>query len=748
MSIVETPEKINTPSAWAVAIKAKYGSEQCTTARKALGLPSNKIPEDQRPAMERWLKANATPLAAEPERSALHIAALAYAAKGWPVFPCVTDSKAPACPHGHKDATLDIEQINAWWSTADYNIGLEPEQVGMGVIDADTYKTDCEIEDLFLPDTYEVQTPRSGTHYYFKGSLPPSAGTKLGKGIDTRGRGSYVLLPPSVVDGKPYAVKHDREVAELPAEIAVRLATANTSQKSVVEDLDQEANIGRAETLLLDCVKRGDVAIEGSGGNNRTYRLAAEVQALGITKETCLALLEGLWNSHCLPPWEHEEMARVVENATNYMQNEAGANAVDDAALKENARNAEAEHQSKAKTEQPSRKLLWRLRDLWKLPDPEPLVDNLLMQRENVSLFGPAKIGKSFAALDMALSIATGLPVFGRLTVRRSGPAVYFTGEGRHGFKRRIAAWAQARGFEDLDAFLDEVPFYFVPEVPQTSKGIEACDEYYDAICAELGPNCYPVLAVVDTMARSMAGLNENDAGDVGRYLAMTEHLRAKLACTLVTIAHTGKDESKGQRGSSAQDAGFDTMLQAEGDPDKGVLKIGHGIGKDSEKFSPHHLHLRSIVVAGMAHGRTAVVEPITAGQYQSGTRDAATGSDASRSSIVRMLVRLRAHTWATGHSTKSLAEHLETETCPGQRAPTEDQNAVDEYEIAVGKRVTELNNGARKKLESLCQVKNGDRKWYIAEHDPEADFARAQLIADGLLPKQIEGPANEGTRH
>ena len=38
---------------------------------------------------------------------------LAYAARGWPVFPCQAGQKIPATAHGHLDATTESQQITA-----------------------------------------------------------------------------------------------------------------------------------------------------------------------------------------------------------------------------------------------------------------------------------------------------------------------------------------------------------------------------------------------------------------------------------------------------------------------------------------------------------------------------------------------------------------------------------------------------------------------------------------------------------
>src|SRR5260370_34058436 len=49
-------------------------------------------------------------------RNPLLDAALAYASRGWPVFPCKPDSKRPLTEHGVKDATTDPDIIRGWWT--------------------------------------------------------------------------------------------------------------------------------------------------------------------------------------------------------------------------------------------------------------------------------------------------------------------------------------------------------------------------------------------------------------------------------------------------------------------------------------------------------------------------------------------------------------------------------------------------------------------------------------------------------
>ena len=42
--------------------------------------------------------------------------ALAYAERGWPVFPCQANRKTPATTHGYQDATTDERQITDWFT--------------------------------------------------------------------------------------------------------------------------------------------------------------------------------------------------------------------------------------------------------------------------------------------------------------------------------------------------------------------------------------------------------------------------------------------------------------------------------------------------------------------------------------------------------------------------------------------------------------------------------------------------------
>lgn len=157
-----------------------------------------------------------------------------------PVFPCVPwqkdepslaphkRGKRPLTANGWKDYARTHDELRSYAEAfPDANVGYAPEPVGLCVIDVDgpdgeNELLELELEHGTLPKTREVKTPR-GRHIYFRGTLPPTT-SKLAPHIDTRGRGSYVLAPGSVVNGATYHVTCETEPAELPVWIGQHLS--------------------------------------------------------------------------------------------------------------------------------------------------------------------------------------------------------------------------------------------------------------------------------------------------------------------------------------------------------------------------------------------------------------------------------------------------------------------------------------------------------------------------------------------
>jgi len=165
----------------------------------------------------------------------LQRSALALARRGLPVFPCKPREKIPTSKRGCLDATTDLAIVNGWWEGwPEQNIGLATGgQARLAVIDVDGDEGECTLAEMErahgkLPATVNVITGK-GRHLYFRATAEfPTTVGKLGKGLDTRGDGGYVIAAPSVhPSGKRYEWSVDcaKQIAQLPGWIAEALSS-------------------------------------------------------------------------------------------------------------------------------------------------------------------------------------------------------------------------------------------------------------------------------------------------------------------------------------------------------------------------------------------------------------------------------------------------------------------------------------------------------------------------------------------
>lgn len=535
-------------------------------------------------------------------RSPRHIAALNYVQAGIPVFALLPGEKIPPLgSHAYKDSTTDADQINAWWSEADYNIGFCPATVGWCVIEYDVRNGKrgdknweaLQEENGAVPETFTVRSPSGGRHLYFIGELGPSA-SKLAEHVDTRGSGSHVLLPPSVYGGHPYTVEKDVDPAELPGWIADRVKRRAVPVEAVSDDLDTKGNIFAGQQLLEAYVRNEDFAITGKGGDQRTYEVACGLFDKGLSSGKVYELIQELWNPHCRPPWDPDELIDKIENAQRYKQNETGSQgAVPAAEVFKGA--ALDKLPSQGERQEPPLSLddldkKMRASRYWPKdvdeqeegPDPTWLIPNLIPEATSCLLVAPSGSYKSFIALDVALSIANRVETFGTSPLL-SGPVFYATSEGRISVeKARRRAWETSRGInraEYRDKYFTMAGPLCVSE-PEIQEWGDLIKYRVDRYCAKEQPK----LIVIDTLARAMAGMNENDAQDAGKFVQLCDSLIETFGCSTLVLHHTGKDESRGARGSSALVAGFGTTIEAKAYRDVHALEVRVNQHKDAEE--------------------------------------------------------------------------------------------------------------------------------------------------------------------
>lgn len=206
--------------------------------------------------------------------------------------------------------------------------------------------------------------------------------------------------------------------------------------------------------------------------------------------------------------------------------------------------------------------------DITKPPEPpEWLIEGFLDVADLSVIFGPFGSGKSFVALDVTLSMATGLDVFTMYPTGEPGAVLYVASEGLRNFENRARAWAWHRAegnplrIAELQALIADNVRLWVAEdehgkrqplplnlAKDVDRGLDLLEGLADEGVAEL--------IVVDVIADTAEGVDENSA-DFGKVL---RRLRG-LAAPVIALHHTGKDEAKGMRGSSAAPAAADNVI-------------------------------------------------------------------------------------------------------------------------------------------------------------------------------------------
>ena len=189
--------------------------------------------------------------------------------------------------------------------------------------------------------------------------------------------------------------------------------------------------------------------------------------------------------------------------------------------------------------------------------EPEFLVDDLLETSALALAFGDPGCGKSFVAIDLACCIATGHKFHGREV--RQGTVIYLAGEGHNGLKRRTVAWGKHTGQNPIDGplYFSEVPARLLDAAHSTAVAAAV-----DTIAAAKGK---PALIVVDTLARSFAGGDENATKDMNDFIASVDAMKARYpGCVVLIVHHTGHSDKQRARGSLALKGALDAEYRVE----------------------------------------------------------------------------------------------------------------------------------------------------------------------------------------
>jgi len=241
-------------------------------------------------------------------------AALAVARNGKPVFPCRPGGKEPLTRRGHIDATTDPRKIHMWWKRyPEANIGVPTGgRSGVLALDVDPDKGGEEslalLEDLHgtLSLTRTHSTGSGGTHHLFKypeGSGIRNSAGKLAEGLDIRGEGGYIIVPPSRTT-QPYEV-----LDALPLAAPPEWLTEILTEPKRASEAGQARNI----TTAISVGACGPPILQGSR-DNTLARIAGRLHDGTRSLDDLAAELLEINAQRCEPPLPDQQVLKVARS--------------------------------------------------------------------------------------------------------------------------------------------------------------------------------------------------------------------------------------------------------------------------------------------------------------------------------------------------------------------------------------------------------------------------------------------------
>lgn len=318
-----------------------------------------------------------------------------YAQHGWQSFPCKPQDKTPLVKWADM-ATTEDNMLVGWWDlNPSANIAIAcGKRSGIVVLDVDAAHGGHEslaellVEYGSLPSTPVSKTGGGGEHIFFKHpgiEIRNSAG-KLGRGLDIRGDGGYVIAPPSI---HPNGTSYEWEVR--PSQVAL----ADMPQW-MIELLKENYPPATKE-------KTDNSDIVSGERNNYLTKIAGGMRRMGLSEDSMFAALVIHNREKCNPPLSEGEVFQIASSISRYepqaepqvskpLPNAMGVIEVLEAEIRERERDP---------------KEVWGINYAW------PFISKITggkQKGELIILAGEPGVGKSWWAHQDALFTAVGNP--------------------------------------------------------------------------------------------------------------------------------------------------------------------------------------------------------------------------------------------------------------------------------------------------------------------------------------------------
>ena len=369
-----------------------------------------------------------------------------------------------------------------------------------------------------LEDTTMVDTPSGGMHLWYRvaGHSIASGNAALAPGIDVKAAGSYVVAPPSIIAGRPYAFRDGHgfdRLADLPPALADLLANPRSERR-------RDRDTPQPESVILE------------GARNATLAsLAGTMRRPGMSEAAILAALLEDNARRCQPPLDQDEVRRIARSVARY---EPAAQAI--------VAPVGAGHRL-----QPVSVAELAQREPRRAP---AIVEGYAYEHAITDLAAHPKMGKTTFLGALAVAVCRGQPFLGLET--RQGMVLYLSEETPRTFLSAMYRVGAAQEESLLAVFRHDA---FGLEWP------EVCAQVAD-LCRQYGV----VLVIVDTLSdwANIRGDEENSAGAALKAIQPLRDLAELPNLAVIVARHerkSGGEVGQAARGSSQFTGAVDVVV-------------------------------------------------------------------------------------------------------------------------------------------------------------------------------------------
>lgn len=376
---------------------------------------------------------------------------------------------------------------------------------------------------LALPKTLTVRTGSGGLHRYFK--IPEGKtiknGNNLYPGVDIRGEGGYVVLPPSRhKNGEPYRVEVNADIAEAPEEL-LNWLKASPRGESKLEQFTGEA--GGREGLIsygkpIPSGERNDTL------QKMAVKFAAMVHEGKIKEEEYRAIMHALGDSpgvvqEPFDTGEHNKLERTITGALSYI----GEKQAPRQFTLVNGKELNAQDHSR---------------------DYIIGTDNagILAPGFLIWVLGPPKTGKSLLALDMAMAIAD----------KKSSDWCEFP-VGMHSRVLFLSAEGGPKLLQDRQNKREQNPEDIIYWWPQNGQKIDVAERPQDLV--QMIKDAKAEVVFLDPLVK-FHSLDENSTKDMALLMKRLQEIRLETGAAIVMVHHTRKKGQNSKAGSAMEARG------------------------------------------------------------------------------------------------------------------------------------------------------------------------------------------------